>query len=49
MEKLPAERDHFRDYFLGALEDGNPLAGCHGEHGIRTHVDVFNQVTIDDE
>jgi len=49
MEELPAELDYLPDHFVGSFEDRNPLACRHRENGIRAHVDVFDQVTIDDE
>jgi hypothetical protein len=37
------------DYFIGGLEDRDPLAAGHRYDGIRRHFDVFNQIAIDYE
>jgi hypothetical protein len=48
-KKQTAVFNYTSDYFVGGLEDRDPLAARHRDDGIRRHFDVFNQIAIDYE
>src|ERR1035437_8274216 len=48
VEHSPPELHDALHYFIGGLAHAQNLAGCQRDYGVRRHVDVLNQIRVQD-
>jgi hypothetical protein len=48
VKDAPPELHDAFHHFVGALAYAENLTGSHRDHGVRRHVDVFDQIRVED-